>query len=267
MNNRIIKVQLSEDKKTAFTLIELLVVIAIIAILASILFPVFGRARENARRSSCQSNLKQIGLGLLQYSQDYDEMFCNAWFGPNGYGASSPSAGIYKWMDAVQPYLKSAQLFTCPSTPNGLYTGATGQFVPYQQLGTNGYPASSNLYYGSYAINSAYFTGAPAGARAPGNSNPPVSLASIDAPATTIWVGDGNGGFAIAWANGNPALFLTGTARSIGTNSLQDSAIVERHLDTTNVAFVDGHVKSMKMDALTAVGTLGCYKYFTPADD
>src|SRR4028118_1774787 len=59
--------------RSGFTLIELLVVIAIIGILASILFPVFARARENARRSSCQSNLKQIGLGILQYTQDYDE--------------------------------------------------------------------------------------------------------------------------------------------------------------------------------------------------
>src|SRR5690606_6779733 len=59
--------------KRGFTLIELLVVIAIIAILAAILFPVFARARENARRASCQSNLKQIGLGLMQYTQDYDE--------------------------------------------------------------------------------------------------------------------------------------------------------------------------------------------------
>jgi len=65
------------SKLSAFTLIELLVVIAIIAILASILFPVFARARENARRSSCQSNLRQIGLGLAQYTQDYDERFPN----------------------------------------------------------------------------------------------------------------------------------------------------------------------------------------------
>src|SRR5687767_10691477 len=61
-------------RKTAFTLIELLVVIAIIALLAAILFPVFARARENARRAGCQSNLKQIGLGIMQYSQDYDEL-------------------------------------------------------------------------------------------------------------------------------------------------------------------------------------------------
>src|SRR5215216_1456391 len=98
----------SVRQKRGFTLIELLVVIAIIAILAAILFPVFARARENARRSSCQSNLKQIGLGLMQYTQDYDEAMPIIW---NGEG---------EWMDAVQPYIKSYQLFVCPSDSRGI---------------------------------------------------------------------------------------------------------------------------------------------------
>lgn len=84
--------------KSAFTLIELLVVISIIALLAAILFPVFSRARENARRSSCQSNLKQIGLSFIQYTQDYDERL----------------PALY-WIAGLQPYIKSEQIFVCPS--------------------------------------------------------------------------------------------------------------------------------------------------------
>src|SRR3954465_11814520 len=82
-----------------FTLTQLLVVIAIIAILAAILFPVFARARENARRSSCQSQMKQIGLGLMQYTQDYDEKMPNV-------GVDTYAATGY-WQGALQPYLKS----------------------------------------------------------------------------------------------------------------------------------------------------------------
>lgn len=83
-------------------------VIAIIAILAAILFPAFARARENARRASCQSNLKQIGLGIMQYTQDYDEKYLQRYY-DDGTGKS-----LY-WGQAIQPYVKSTQIFVCPS--------------------------------------------------------------------------------------------------------------------------------------------------------
>ena len=105
-------------QRRGFTLIELLVVIAIIAILAAILFPVFARAREQARRTSCASNMKQIGLALMQYAQDYDErlplfsLSDTSYQGYLGYaGADGP-----RWADMLFPYIKSTQVFDCPST-------------------------------------------------------------------------------------------------------------------------------------------------------
>ena len=113
-------------KKAGFTLIELLVVIAIIAILAAILFPVFARAREKARDTSCLSNLKQIGLAIRMYVQDYDEKFPNARIGgaiPGDYGASIPfmlpaERQLQGWPTLMQPYVKNQQIFWCPSDDN-----------------------------------------------------------------------------------------------------------------------------------------------------
>ena len=97
-------------RRSGFTLIELLVVIAIIAILAAILFPVFARAREKARQTSCLSNEKQIMLGWIMYAQDYDEMSCQVWYGdPWG------TATVYKYGDVLNPYIKNDQVWVCPS--------------------------------------------------------------------------------------------------------------------------------------------------------
>ncbi|HZP84103.1 MAG TPA: DUF1559 domain-containing protein [Chthonomonadaceae bacterium] len=107
------KSPLSAERR-GFTLIELLVVIAIIAILAAILFPVFARAREQARRTSCLSNMKQIGLALHMYAQDYDEVL------PVRYG-SWDNVGDYEngeartWKNMLMPYIKSQAVFKCPS--------------------------------------------------------------------------------------------------------------------------------------------------------
>ena len=134
-----------------FTLIELLIVIAIIALLAAILFPVFGRARENARRSSCQSNLKQIGLGLIQYSQDNDEMIVQSYYGSNN--NASDATDKYKWMDAIFPYVKNEQLFNCPSN-----IGKTLQTNPVTggNITSTGYKFRTGTDYGTYSYNYSY---------------------------------------------------------------------------------------------------------------
>jgi len=248
-----------------FTLIELLVVIAIIAILAAILFPVFARARENARRSSCQSNLKQIGLGLMQYVQDYDEVLPADWVGASGYSSSDPN--ITEWPEAIQPYTKSQQIFDCPSNPGN---------VKFQAgTGTN---------YSSYSINHTYYT-ANDGFTSPMSDyqvgrQQAVKLPQIAAPSTTVWVADSGSDidyptwFDFYWNVNSPpevtqfnGVTFLGLLDAGGGDS--GGGPVARHLDTTGILYCDGHVKSMRLSALTerTASNGNVLKYFTIEDD
>ncbi len=100
--------------RSGFTLIELLVVIAIIAILASILFPVFAQAREKARQTACISNLKQVGTALMMYTQDYDEVLPHHAGDPANFLAAN---AVSNWARAIVPYSKNEQMLICPSAP------------------------------------------------------------------------------------------------------------------------------------------------------
>ncbi len=200
-------------QRRAFTLIELLVVIAIIAILAAILFPVFARARENARRASCMSNLKQLGLGIMQYMQDYDSVY------PGHY--ISDGTNLVAWPVLLQPYIKSVQIFDCPSftyTFTGTTSSASG--IPY------GYNGWLSRYWYADATESA-----------------------ITRPTETVLVTETGGtpsqstGYLVAWSPyvDPPATY---DATIYGLSS--------RHLDGLNVLWCDGHVKWVKRDLLNS---------------
>ena len=223
-------------RKTAFTLIELLVVIAIIAILAAILFPVFARARENARRASCQSNLKQLGLGIIQYAQDYDEHLPSALM-----RTTAPLAVYYTWRVGIYPYVKSTQVYQCPS--NSANTTAT----TYDDASHNsGVFPTGATFYRSYAANSepnqSYSTtGTAIGLmqRLPLNTNPNavgVVLAQVTDPSRGILLAEQSDA-----TGGNDLELPTGYT----SNTMH----FQGHLGTTNFLFGDGHVKAMKPTA------------------
>ena len=216
---------MQKNVKRGFTLIELLVAIAIIAILAAILFPVFARARENARRASCQSNLKQIALGIFMYNQDYDEKLPIIFTSPAGntsFVAGTAANRDVGWAEAMQPYLKSTQIFQCPSE-----TGA---------------PTASSLADGS--VYSDYWLNNIADGQAD---------ASFDAPSQTVLLGDGGASSSAYSANGCTAQDCADDAS--GQKATIPGGGATRHLDGTNFAFADGHVKWLKGVGGTAAAT------------
>lgn len=225
----------SRNSRTGFTLIELLVVIAIIAILAAILFPVFARARENARRASCQSNLKQIGLGILQYVQDYDERYPPR-YTCNDAACASANWGQAGWAVLLQPYLKNTQILQCPSEinkPDPASPDSTGGYVDYSDYGYNFEIAPSSA-------TPAYTLG--------------KKISEFAASALTVvnfevYYGQSNAGTDGASFNSNFITLTTSYASSY------DAA--RRHLSGSNFGFADGHVKWYRPEKIKPQAAVG----------
>jgi prepilin-type N-terminal cleavage/methylation domain-containing protein/prepilin-type processing-associated H-X9-DG protein len=245
-------------RSKAFTLIELLVVIAIIAILAAILFPVFAQAREKARQTSCLSNMKQIGTAAIMYCQDYDERTVRNWFGEEGFEATTAIGATperYKWMDALQPYIKNTQIFTCPSAANLLY-------IPRTALT----PGQTTRQYGSYSYNRAYGQVEIESDLTPAGK----SLAQFALPAETVWFAEAVGGgpydFDFRWPDvaSNPTITNT-SPRKLASGPAE--YIIERHQGRTNILWCDGHAKSASLNQLVQQNRQGYFFWFTITDD
>jgi prepilin-type N-terminal cleavage/methylation domain-containing protein/prepilin-type processing-associated H-X9-DG protein len=198
--------------RRGFTLIELLVVIAIIAILAAILFPVFARAREKARQTSCLSNVKQIALAALMYAQDYDEMF------PRGSGYVAPATIIAtygEWYMTFTPYIKNTQIYNCPSARyTVIYSGGTND--------------GGALGYGVAYTRNLQISQTP--------------MALVTEPASVVYFMDGS--------NNYSRLKCPGLTTTCSWTNYAWS--YNRHNDGCNYAFIDGHAKWRMVSPITS---------------
>ncbi len=225
-----------KSNKSGFTLIELLVVIAIIAILAAILFPVFARARENARKASCASNLKQIGVAALMYSQDYDEKWMplvSAWTPVRVYwwGSYNPATQARDMSQGLlYPYMKNNQIGVCPSFNIESATGRSANATGY------GY---------NFLL---------------ADANGGVAMASINSPAETVFLGDA------AKRNSTGEIWPSDWLESPTSFNygLSGGMFHGRHNGMGNVLWADGHVKARKPTFFAEPDPFGGPAYNSP---
>lgn len=212
-------------RRGGYTLIEFLVVLGIVAILAAILFPVVMRPRHaDSTRSSCQSNLKQIGLCFMQYTQDYNDKFVPV----VGHAVSrsvAPFGKPYGWADAIQPYGRSTQLLQCPSEAT-------------REAGVDATKRGFTDYWMNERLSRA-------------------ELNDFASPAQTILCGDGNDG-----TDKTNARYCYKTLRRSWLKD--GSSPARRHLDTMNILFADGHVKALQATRLVNAAPQDAAGTFAP---
>ena len=222
-------------RRAAFTLIELLVVIAIIAILAAILFPVFARAREKARQTSCLSNLKQLGLAMIAYTSDYDEtMVITCW--ARYAGCCGNSCGSVSWPHALDPYVKNSQIFACPSQLGSCYGGAAPPTGRRNDYGVNEVMGFA-----------------------------PRPLAMFQYPAETVVLADARCGYLGRGACGDRSILwrsISGKSMSSCSRSIPISDVNAVHNGGSNVAFLDGHAKFFNVANLRTTSGGGSLRYY-----
>jgi prepilin-type N-terminal cleavage/methylation domain-containing protein/prepilin-type processing-associated H-X9-DG protein len=225
--------------KNAFTLIELLVVIAIIAILASILFPVFAQAREKARGTACLSNTKQMSLALQMYSQDYDEMIPFTY-----YYVDAGGIGRFHWTKMLYPYTKNDAIFACPSDTDPTPISSSNGFPDFQS------PKVS--YIPNYTVM-------------PPWDFAPISLSAIGSPASVIAIAEkrnkvgtsqtktyaGTTSFVLISASPRTFRYVTATEAAAALAAKSTSGLTRvastRHSEGSNYVFLDGHAKWHKL--------------------